>query len=85
MKTVKKVIISRFNELPLAIINVPPNVQKVRVAGGYTSCGDTVNVVTHKVTANKRALKAAATEPFDLYDAVYHVASDTYQLVKTNF
>lgn len=83
MKTVKKVIISRFNDLPLAIVSVPANVRKVRVAGAYTSCGDAVNVVTHKVTANKRLLKAIET--FDLYDAVYHDASDTYRLVKTDF
>ena len=83
MQPVKKVIINRFNDLPLAMVDVPSNVQKVRVAGAYTSCGDAVNVVTHKVSANKRVLKVAET--FDLHGAVYHVATDTYQLVKKDF
>ena len=85
MQTVKKAIISKLN-LPLAIINVPANVRKVRVAGAYTINGNAVNVMTYKVTANKRVLKATeAAETADLYDAVYHAASDTYQLLKTDF
>ena len=83
MQTVKKVIISKINDLPLAIVNVPASVRKVRVAGAYTINGDAVNVMTYKVTANKRVLKA--TETVYLYDALYHAASDTYQLAETDF
>lgn len=83
MKTVKKAIISKLNNLPLAIINVPSNVRKVPVAGTYTITGDAVNVMTHNVTANKRVMKAAETA--NLYVAVYHDASGTYRLVETYF
>lgn len=83
METVKKVIISRFNDLPLAIANVPANVRKVRVAGASTSRGNPVNVWIHSVTASKRALKLA--ESMDLPDAEYNEKMDAFMLIEHKF
>lgn len=83
METVKKVIISRFNDLPLAIVNVPANVRKVRVAGASTSKGNAVNIWTHSVTANKRALKSA--ESLNLPDAEYNEKMDAFMLIEHKF
>ena len=83
METVKKVIISRFNDLPLAIVNVPANVRKVRVAGASTSAGNPVNVWIHSVTANKRALKSA--ESLDLPHAEYNEKMDAFMLIEHKF
>ena len=83
METVKKVIISRFNDLPLAIVNVAANVRKVRVAGASTSKGNPVNVWIHSVTANKRALKLA--ENLDLPDAEYNEKMDVFVLIEHKF
>lgn len=83
MEAVKKVIISRFNDLPLAIVNVPANVRKIRVAGASTSRGNPVNVWIHSVTANKRALKLA--ESLDLPDAEYNEKMDAFVLIEHKF
>ena len=83
METVKKVIISRFNDLPLAIVNVAANVRKVRVAGASTSKGNPVNVWIHSVTANKRDLKLA--ENLDLPDAEYNEKMDVFVLIEHKF
>ena len=80
---VKKVIVSRFNDLPLAIVNVPANVRKVRVAGASTQQGNPVNVWNHSVTASKRSLKLA--ESLDLPSAEYSEKMDAFTLIDHKF
>lgn len=83
METVKKVIISRYNDLPLAIVNVQANIRKVRVAGAYTANGNAVNVQKHRVTANKRMMKTANL--MSLHDTRYDASTDTFKIVDIRF
>ena len=78
-----KAVLCNVTKEPFCLVDVDEKTQTIKFAGAYTKDFQAVNVSVNKLTVSKRVMKAAET--VDLYDAVYHAASDTYQLVKNDF
>lgn len=83
METVTKAVLCPVTNLPIALVRVPANVRKIRVAGAYTANGDAVNVQKHRVTANKRMMKTANL--MSLHDTRYDTSTDTFKIVDIRF